>query len=367
MQSKNIAYIDKLDHLRFLAAFMVLEYHAELWFTPLGTPSEWLPLPMFHRGYVGVELFMLLSGMILAAITYHKEIDALRFYLNRVLRIYPLFIFVVAFGYFATPDPREPSTGLNFLLALLPISNLYRTHYGLYGGTLWSVAVESQFYLLFPAILLFVRRYGRWYVPALITFLICLRAAVHLLKGPTYDVGYFSIFGALDIFLIGMLAGGFYVDHSGMRISGWWFLLGLSLVNVAIYGAFPDGAVSKAKWIILPTVQGLMFAALALAYLLSRWRPPFSRQLAYLGRISYSMYAWHTLVFLIAVRFGLRFLPPYELGALVVLPVTAAISALSYRLIEEPFLSMRVRYTRPEIVPDAGPTAQKAPAHALSE
>ena len=77
---------------------------------------------------------MVISGMILTLITYGREIDAKRFYLNRLLRIYPLFVVIVTLGYFATPDPRETSVGIDYLMALLPISNLYRLKYGVYGG-----------------------------------------------------------------------------------------------------------------------------------------------------------------------------------------------------------------------------------------
>src|SRR5262245_52618931 len=109
MQSKNIVYIDKLDHLRFLAAFTVLEFHSELWFRSQGWPAEILFVPLFHQGYVGVGLFMVISGLILTAITYEREIDTLKFYLNRILRIYPMFVLIVTLGYFSTPDARPSS------------------------------------------------------------------------------------------------------------------------------------------------------------------------------------------------------------------------------------------------------------------
>ena len=360
MQSKNIAYIGKLDHLRFLAAFTVLEYHADIWFRSIGAPHEWLSLPLFHRGYTGVALFMVISGFIFSVITHGKEIDARKFYLDRILRIYPLFIFIVALGYFATPDPRNTSTGLDFLLALLPISNLYRLHYGTFGGVLFSVAIELQFYLLLPALLIFMRKYSRWYVPAVIGCLIGIRAVVYLLNGSIHDLAYFSIFGALDIFLIGMLAGGFYVLPSARRFSGWLVLLAFVLVNGIVYAAHldrsffnfdftktvTDGVSRSPLWIVWPTIEGLMFAAFALVYLRSAWEVPFARAFAYLGKISYSLYVWHTIVFMVAVRLRLNFLPPFEMGALIVFPISTLIAAASYELIEKPFLSMRVVYAK---------------------
>jgi peptidoglycan/LPS O-acetylase OafA/YrhL len=360
MQSKNIGYIGKLDHLRFLAAFTVLEYHADIWFRSIDTPHEWLSLPLFHRGYTGVALFMVISGFIFSVITHGKEIDARKFYLDRALRIYPLFIFIVALGYFATPDPRDTSAGLDFLLALLPISNLYRLHYGAFGGPLFSVAIELQFYLLLPALLLFIRKYGRRYVVYVISCLIGIRAVVYLLNGSVHDLAYLSIFGALDIFLIGMLAGKLYMRPSERRFSGWLVLVAFVLVNCILHAAHldrsffnydfnhvaADGVSRSPLWIVWPALEGLMFAAFALVYLRSTWEVPFARAFAYLGKISYSLYVWHTIVFMAAVHMGLRFLPPFEMGLFIIFPISVVIAALSYRLIEEPFLSMRVRYIK---------------------
>jgi peptidoglycan/LPS O-acetylase OafA/YrhL len=68
MQSKSIGYIEKLDHVRFLAAVMVLMFHLELLTKP--RTSEWIPI--FHEGHSGVQLFMVISGFILAMIAYGR-------------------------------------------------------------------------------------------------------------------------------------------------------------------------------------------------------------------------------------------------------------------------------------------------------
>lgn len=364
MQSKNIGYIDKLDHLRFLAAFTVIEFHSELWFANQGWPREILPIPLFHQGYTGVGLFMVISGLILTAITYEREIDTLRFYLNRILRIYPLFVLVVTLGYFSTPDPRPTSQGVDFVLALLPISNLYRLHYGAYGGVLFSVAIELQFYLLFPALLLFARRYGVRYYARIIVLLLALRALVFALNGHVHHMAYYTIFGGLDLFLIGAMAGVAYMRMQDRAIYGWAALGLFLLVNAVLhvvhtrwppffhfdYALVTKDGLSRSKWwIIWPTVQGLFWAAFVLAYLRSTLRIPFSGALAYLGKISYSLYLWHTIMCMIAVHYAWKILPPYAMGALVILPMTVAISVLSYHLIEEPFLGLRQRYVRPRV------------------
>jgi len=361
MQSKNIGYIEKLDHIRFLAAFAVIEFHSDIWMRSIGAPREPLPLPLFHQGYVGVALFMVISGFILTAITYDKQIETWRFYLNRILRIYPLLIFVVTLGYFVTPDPREASTGVDYLLALLPISNLYRLHYGAYGGVLFSVAIELQFYLLFPALAYFLRRYGIRHYVEVIMALIALRGVVFALQGTVHHLAYFSIFGALDIFLIGALAWIVYIKTPMRRYSGWTVLAVFVGINIVIWaahahrsffhfdfdGVTSDGTSRSALWIVWPTLEGLMFAALVLVYLRSGFSMPFAGVFAYLGKISYSLYVWHTIIFLGLVRSHLNFLPAFEMGLFVVLPLAVLISHFSYRLIERPFLEMRVRYVAP--------------------
>lgn len=360
MQSHNIGYIEKLDHLRFLAAFAVIEFHTELWLAPVGLPSAPVSLPLFHQGWHGVGLFMVISGFILGAITWNRQIEVRQFYLNRLVRIYPLYILVISLGYFAGGDRQPTAAGLDYLLALLPISNLYRLHYGAYGAVFWSTAVELQFYLLFPAILVMLQRHGGRHLLALIGFLVGLRGLVWLQTGEVHYLAYLTIFGALDLFLIGILAGTVYVADTGRRWSGWPVAAMFAIVNLAIFAAdrhpaffnvdfdhvSADGISHSRLWVIYPTLQGGLFAGLILAYLWSRWTVPFSAAVAWLGRISYSLYAWHALVILIALRYRIDVLPAPVLGALVIVPVTTALAVPSHHLIERPFLALRRRYLR---------------------
>jgi peptidoglycan/LPS O-acetylase OafA/YrhL len=347
MESKNIGYIGRLDHLRFLAALMVIMYHGETWFPADQFQMEFYQLPMFHWGYVGVFLFMAISGFILSVITDGKDIDVKRFYLNRFLRIYPLFALVVTLGYFATPDPRPPETGLHYLLSLLPISNLYRLHYGQYGGAMFTVAIELQFYLLFPFLLLMYRRVGLRYFIALFIFLFSLRVLVYRLEGNGHDFAYFSIFGAIDIFLIGFLAGQWYLRNPNWKAQ-WWMAPALLLLgNVMIWGFYNTPALAwrqKFLWIVWLDFNGVVWAALIVTYLRSNIRLPGSSALSYLGKISFSLYAWHSMIFWAIPKWPFFSLTPNIATGLVILPITIAFSALSFYIIEAPFLSLRKKY-----------------------
>jgi peptidoglycan/LPS O-acetylase OafA/YrhL len=326
-----------------------------------------LHIPILDQGYTGVALFMVISGLILTLITYGKEVDVRKFYLNRVLRIYPLFVFVVTLGYFSTPDGRETAVGIDYVMSLLPISNLYRLKYGAYGGHFWSVMVEMQFYLLFPALAFVLGQRGQRFYIGLIGFMILLRALLYMLNGTVHKLAYFSIFGSLDLFLIGCLAGIAYKKTEGQPVGRYWWVLAFALANAAIYAVHRTfgfmqfdysrqvSVSASAFWIVWPTLQGLMWAVLILAYLKSPFVMPLSQMWSYLGRISYSLYAWHIIVCLLVVRDVPALLgSPYLTGLAVVRPLTVGLSALSYYFIESPFLMLRFQYVRPVRAPLAG-------------
>jgi peptidoglycan/LPS O-acetylase OafA/YrhL len=353
MRSPNTDYLERLDHLRFVAASLVVLYHA--WLLTGGAGRDIVRIALVDHGFVGVQLFMVISGFILARIAFQKEIDAPRFYLNRILRIYPLFVTVVALGYFSTLDPRPTSATIDFIVALLPVSNLSRLQYGDYGGQFWSIAVELQFYLLFPAILFWTRRRGISAIAALVAFAIVMRAAAWAAGGSLYALSYFSMFGNIDLFLAGVIAGTLHAGH-GINLSNRWFAP-LALVATAaliwLAGTYGLFAQTSALWIAWPTVLGFAFAITVVAYLQWPARVPLSRLTAELGKYSYSIYAWHILV--IAVLKGTAIggtaigaFHPYLFGA-IVLAVTTLLAAASYRVIELPFLQMRVNYVRPGV------------------
>jgi peptidoglycan/LPS O-acetylase OafA/YrhL len=341
VQSRNIEYIQKLDHLRFLAAVIVLIFHAKVFYHFPGV--KWIPI--LDQGYVGVSLFMVLSGFILTLITLGKDISVSSFYTNRVLRIYPLFIFVVTAGYFSTPEPRETAVNVDFMMSLLPFSNLARLKYGPFGGQLWSVMVEMQFYLLFPLLAFMLKVRGVTFYLFTILLMLIVRLSVFFLNGSIQEMAYFSIFGNIDIFLIGCMVGLVYQSIGNGVMPHYIWISAFIGMNIMLAGLNHFGfSNSSMFWVLWPDVQGLIWAALIIAYLRSG-RIVLSGVWTYFGKISYSLYAWHILVWMVVVRFlPTPVISPYVTGALIVLPLTVMLSALSFYVIETPFLLLRSRY-----------------------
>lgn len=146
-----------LDLLRALAIIVVVIYHAGI----MGFP--WAG--RVHRfGWIGVDLFFVLSGYLIGGqlmgpIARDRQINLGRFFARRALRILPAYL-VVLFIYALLPSWREFPEMTPLWKFLASVQNI-----GLHGGTAfshaWSLAVEDQFYLCLPFLLLFVSRCRR--------------------------------------------------------------------------------------------------------------------------------------------------------------------------------------------------------------
>ncbi len=164
MRSPNIEYCQSLDHLRLFACLLVLLY---LTFHPTycfltnsanGT-SQTLPIDPFSifiiEGHTGIGLFLILSGFLFARISKEGTLKIKNFYLNRILRIYPLFVFIlllaIFFWYAPAPLPA-------FFCSLLTLQNTPLAVHTSQLEHLWTLSVELQFYLVFPYLLWLLKK-----------------------------------------------------------------------------------------------------------------------------------------------------------------------------------------------------------------
>jgi peptidoglycan/LPS O-acetylase OafA/YrhL len=140
-----------LDLLRALAIIIVVIYHAGI----MGFP---LPSRVHRWGWIGVDLFFVLSGyliggQLLAELARNERLNFGRFYARRALRIMPAYLVILTI-YFLVPSWREyPDMAQPLWKFLFSVQNI-----ALHGGTAfshaWSLAVEDQFYLALPFVLL---------------------------------------------------------------------------------------------------------------------------------------------------------------------------------------------------------------------
>jgi peptidoglycan/LPS O-acetylase OafA/YrhL len=390
MKSKNIEYQEKIDHLRFFAAFLILMFHGVvthfLW-KPLGTDQiKATPLlDVLWEGHTAVGLFMTLSGFLFAVICKGKEVNALRFYRNRFLRIYPLFL---TFLLLACYLDQTRNGLINLLTSLFFLHNTENSvYYKWFTEVFWTIAVEFQFYLLFPFMLVFFRKYGYKYLLGLIALSNLILLTIYIAQGSVKVLSYLTIFGRINEFVIGMIFG-FLFDSLRRKLAHPAFIL-LAIVPVMLAASYfhtfggLNASVNSYLWIYWPTLEGLVWGFLIVAYNASNFRlpQPLSRWLAMAGTLSFSMYMSHYFFLRTSRWFVLNIfandqhsawlsplleqlrIHPITAGLLfgicIVFPLTLLASILTYLLIEKPFLELRSSYTRLPATEAGGPAVRE--------
>jgi peptidoglycan/LPS O-acetylase OafA/YrhL len=366
VRSKNIAYLPAVDHIRGFAALLILFYHGvtlisyELIHAQPFTFEHWLSAtnvltaPIIE-GHSAVALFMVLSGFIFTVGTYGQEIRYTAFIKNRLLRTYPLFLLMLFVGISAFPERFELSSFLQTLFFLGNTNGALSA--GNFTTMFWAVAVEWQFYLVFPFLLTVTNNSGARVLIAMILVFILLRCFAYLEGALIRDLSYWTIIGRMDQFLIGMLSAILYLRHFRQgRLFDLVFVAALAGVLVILYffnraGGWPENSAWKIVW---PTIEAMIWAPFILGYLSIARRVPagISRLFSSLGVISYSIYLIHFLLVDLCIRqewaltiFESRpVLNAFLTTAVIILPLVLIISSLTYYAIERPFLALRVKY-----------------------
>ena len=393
MQTQQHPYLTRLDHLRFFAASLVVLFH--FFHHTQGDLRSNNPLvSLIDEGHSGIALFMVISGYIFTVIAGDKGIDYAGFVRSRAIRIYPLLIVAACLQLFISTYNDHRNYGFLQLLGWLVPFRSETIGLSPYFQQMWTLWVEMQFYLIFPFLIIFVRRYGWGYLLGVLALTFLLRALVFVASGEVRFIAYETLFGRLDQFVIGMLLGRLWL-HKGLEVghekraqtekrahadarpeqiadaSGekagihWaWLVPAGALVLSTLhlfsqYVGFSD--LKSPVWVVWPLVEALVWAAFVWAYLRAVW-PDFGAcnrvtdgALAALGAISFSTYVFHNLVLAayhqragVLAFTGLQKLDTFLTGALLVLPLVLLVSALTYHTIEKPFLTMRRGYLRSE-------------------
>ena len=345
-----MTYRGDIDGLRAIAVLAVLFYHALI--------------PGFGLGYVGVDIFFVISGYLISRIIF-DQIDAGQFsiagfYERRIRRIFPaLFAMMLATtlaGWFLLFPAEFADFGRSLVAALFNVSNLYflaTADYFAEGNSAkpllhtWSLGVEEQFYIFFPLLCLWVARKAparRGRVLIWLTVASFLAALAGNLFYPVFN--FFSpVTRAWELSVGSLLAANIIAPP---RCRAWAAAAagaGLALLAYSVTlhdprGFFPGaGSVPPVLgsvlviWAGSGPFQTLPSRLLALA------------PLAFIGKISYSLYLWHWPILKMMDRPFLDFLAGRGLlesfspgqMRLVLAMVSILVATLSWRFIEQPF------------------------------
>jgi peptidoglycan/LPS O-acetylase OafA/YrhL len=332
-------YRPEIDGLRALAILPVVLFHYRL--------------APFRGGFVGVDVFFVISGYLITALIHGEmckgRFSIARFYERRVRRIFPALFAMLAVVSIAAAFILFPFDFARYARSLLATA-VFGSNFEFWNEAgyfdvasdqkpllhLWSIAVEEQFYLLFPAILLLCGRGSRAWLLASVgaifaaSFALGVWGVVHapaatfyLLPGRAWEL----MLGAL--IALGAVPP---IPQRWLRESLAAGGIGLILFATLAFNSqmpFPGPAALVpclgAALVIWATDAGATFTGNALS----------QRPIVFVGLISYSLYLWHWPLYVLAKYVLFRGLSPVETAAAIA--ASFALAALSWRFVERPF------------------------------
>jgi peptidoglycan/LPS O-acetylase OafA/YrhL len=356
---KQLSYLPGIDGLRALAVTAVLLYHAGM---------SWMP-----GGFLGVEVFFVISGYLITSVLLkeRREADGIglgRFWFRRARRLLPaLFALLIGILAVALLFYPEEVTGLRVdaLAALGYVSNWYfivdEQSYFEFSGRpsllqhLWSLAIEEQFYLVWPVVLaLLLGRLGRVGMFGLaVAGAVVSTALMALLWSAENDPS--RVYYGTDTRAAGLLIGAALAfvrtpwrrtGRTGQTALGRAYAMGLDVVGILALAALVFLHLKLDQYDALLYRGGFALVAVSTAVLIAvvvHPRALLGRALGvwplrWLGTRSYAVYLWHWPVFMLT-RSGLDVqMDGAELLA-VRLAITAALAEMSYRFVEGPIRS----------------------------
>ncbi|MGH6862152.1 MAG: acyltransferase family protein, partial [Phyllobacterium sp.] len=359
----SMGYRPDIDGLRAVAVLSVVFYHIN---------NSWVP-----GGYVGVDIFFVISGFLITRNIWSElqvgEFSLADFYLRRIRRIAPAFLAVTATTLAAGAFLLLPADLLRLsasaVWASLSAANIYYWKHldtGYFAAAsaeepllhMWSLGVEEQFYLLWPAVLMLLMLASRrkWVLIAGTT-LICMGsfAIAELTNVSAPKFAYYMLPARAGELMMGALLA-FYAgarkEQEGLP-SGWWLWLGevssvcgLGLIGFSLWwlddsSLFPGvNAVFPCLGAMLVILSGHMGSRLTGVLLTPR-------PAVYIGLISYSLYLWHWPI-LAFIRY---FYGEVSLDhAVIALVAMLALSVASYHFVERPARRTRMARSRQVMV-----------------
>lgn len=327
-------YRAEIDGMRTFAVMPVILFH--------------LGIPGFSGGFLGVDVFFVLSGFLISRIVFDEleggNFSFVKFWVRRVRRIVPamlaMLVFVLIGLYPLFFSPGWNQVARHSLSAVASVANFaFLQDLGDYWGAsaesspllhTWSLSVEEQFYFFFPAMAFFLRRK----MPRIIAFMLL---ALVSLAAAFYAQTHMQTFGfymlptrawELGIGVLASLLAKEYARLAAPTVQCILSALGLiGVVAACLFASSPGAwslvAVLGCALVILDQTPGSLIARFL------SWHP-----FVVIGKHSYSAYLWHWPIIVFAAAYGIR--PRGELPMPILLALIALFSIASYRFVETP-------------------------------
>ena len=340
-------YRAEIDGLRALAVTPVILFHAGF--------------EAFNGGFIGVDVFFVISGYLITTIIAedieNKRFSIVNFYERRARRILPALFFVMLvcmpFAWMWLMPSQMKDFSQSLVAVSLFASNILFWQESGYFVTVgeikpllhtWSLAVEEQYYILFPIFLLLTWRFGRDRVFWMIVVIAAISLVLSELGWRHKAIANFYLAPTRAWELFAGSIAAFVVHKHGVRANNALSLLGLAAIVFAIF-AYDKTTPFPSVYALVPVIGVVLLILFAAKETLAA-RLLGLRVFVGIGLISYSAYLWHQPLYAFA-RIRLH----DDAGPMLMLALAAASMALaffSWKYVEQPFRNRR-KYSRKDI------------------
>ncbi len=364
----NRIYFPNLNGLRFIAAILVIIHHIELFKSISKIENYWESIPFVGIiGKLGVVLFFVLSGflityLLLAEEQTTKNISIRKFYVRRIIRIWPLYFLIIVLAFLVIPnigiftlpgygkDVIYSNLKVKLILYTLFLPNLVLAKYGVlpYSGHTWSIGTEEQFYLVWPVLLKIFKKNR--------LFLMFFVIASYLIIGQLLNSQYSTIFPSQNA--LRALWSKFNIDC--MAIGGIFAILLFQknrtlkfLFNTTLfYATIVLVAILLINGVYIPYLHyefySVLFGIIILNFAANdKIKLNLENKIFnYLGNISYGLYMYHPIAIVLSIWICISInmtsnwlIYPLSLG------ISILIAGISYKYFESYFLKFKKRFS----------------------
>ena len=354
MQNK-ILYLPGLNGLRAIAALTVILCHTAMYLSSLGIGS------LFNWNYTSarcaVTLFFVLSGFLITFLLLKEKeqsgISIKNFYLRRVLRIFPIYYLYIFVSLSVGPlvNMFHDLASLRVVFYLLFLGNISPFFGSIVEilGHYWSIGLEEQFYLLWPLLIKFNKKYVFKLVIAIIVVFVGLKVSGYFLLGKQSVLYIFMDINRFHCILFGAFGALLYFDKDvnfltvvlsrTVQLLSWIAYLIISFDLVHIPSLLIDELFSI-------TVLSIIVGQITVRKRLFNLDTSIFN---FFGKISYGLYVFHPLVIIFISlsvnRLSVSSPIKCTIVYLLVISITTAISYFSYRYFEKPFLMLKEKFS----------------------
>ena len=341
LKGNSFGYRKDIQVLRGIAVLAVVGYH--------------LDIPGFKNGFLGVDLFFVLSGFLMVAI--YKKGNVRKFYSRRASRLLPAYFVTIlvtlGIGFFRTvpSDFIQISEQSKYAISLIP--NFYFWSQDSYFTStnfnpllhLWSLGVEFQFYLLLPILIVLFSRYK----PTKYLLFLASAAACLIVLQVSPKTSFFIVPFRIWEFVAGIIAYDFVnrTTKSNSFTSNRFLKAVSPFAILGVFLFFPLNGFSTSYIFGHPGLASIAITALAMLFLISAPEIPYTKWLESLGKYSYSIYLVHfpLIVFFQYKEFGgtlLNLQHPLIVIAQIIL--ISFFSIAMFYLVENPFRKRAIQF-----------------------